>query len=474
MKQLVSICHKISQSLDEGDELLSVFIDFRKAFDKVWHKGLLFKLNKIGIRGSLHKWLSSYLSDRQQCVVIQGHKSRYRPIHAGVPQGSVMGPLLFLIYINDICYNIKSIVQFYADDTSIFRVVKNRNAISAVNDMNDDLRVIQRLCKQWLVEVSTEKSVVMMISRRSTPTYINPVILNGQVLQSVEHHKHLGLWFDTKFSWSYHIEQTCAKASVRINMMMPLKHKFRRHILETIYISYVRSILEYADVVFDNCTEHLKTTIENVQIRAAQVVTGAKRHTSHSLLYNETGWTPLRTRRHIHKVVLLQQIVHNNAPRYLTQLLPQLHASRTTRQTNKHLLGQFQCRTELFKRSFFPSTISSWNNSITETIRQIPISATFKRRIRDNLERPKLNELQRIVYYAGDRKTQIILSQMRLQFSNLRCHLYDKQCISSPLCLSVYVRRPMNQFLIVFIHAIAQNLQLHDCNFIENYLLHLG
>ena len=86
VKQLVSICHKISQSLDEGDELLSVFIDFRKAFDKVWHKGLLFKLNKLGIRGSLHKWLSSYLSDRQQCVVNQGHKSRYRPIHAGVPQ----------------------------------------------------------------------------------------------------------------------------------------------------------------------------------------------------------------------------------------------------------------------------------------------------------------------------------------------------------------------------------------------------
>ena len=89
---------------------------------------------------------------------------------------------------------------------------------------------------------------------------------------------------------------------------MPLKHKFDRHILETIYISYVRPILEYADVIFDSCTEQLKMTIENVQIRAAQVVTGAKRHTSHASIYNETGWTPLRTRRHIHIIVLLEQI----------------------------------------------------------------------------------------------------------------------------------------------------------------------
>jgi hypothetical protein len=116
-------------------EILSVFIGFRKTFAKVWHKGLLFKLNKIGIRGSLHKWLSSYLSDRQQRVVIQGHKSRYRPINAGVAQGSVMGPLLFLIYINDICDNIKSIVQLYADDTQIFRVVNCRNAIWVLSNV---------------------------------------------------------------------------------------------------------------------------------------------------------------------------------------------------------------------------------------------------------------------------------------------------------------------------------------------------
>ena len=86
-----------------------------------------------------------------------------------------MGPLLFLIYINDICTHLKSIVQLYADDTSIFRVVRNRNALSAVNDMNSDLLAIQRWCKQWLVEVNTEKSVTMFISRKVNPTHVDPV-----------------------------------------------------------------------------------------------------------------------------------------------------------------------------------------------------------------------------------------------------------------------------------------------------------
>ena len=395
MKQLISICHRISKSLDNGEEVLSVFIDFRKAFDKVWHKGLLFKLDKIGIKGPLHSWLSSYLSNRQQCVVIQGHRSSFRYIRAGVPQGSVLGPLLFLIYINDICCNILSIVQLYADDTSIFRVIKNRNALCAVNAMNNDLTAIQRWCVQWLVEINTDKSVLMLISRRSVPSDLTPLKIGDTVLQRVETHKHLGLWFDTKLTWSYHIDQTCTKASRRINMMMPLKYKLFRNTLETIYIAYVRPILEYGDVIFDNCTENLKSDLENIQIRAAQIVTGAKRYTSHALLYQETGWSTLCARRNTHKLILLQQIIHKNAPDYLIQIVPQPHSARTTRQTNKQLTGQFQCRTEYFKCSFFPSTIDLWNNTLPESARQIMSVASFNRVIGKLFEKNQLTELQR-------------------------------------------------------------------------------
>ena len=122
-----------------------------------------------------------------------------------------MGPLLFLIYINNICTHLKSIVQLYADDTSIFCVVRNLNALSAVNDMNSDLLSIQRWCKQWLVDVSTDKLVTMCISRKVNPTHVDPVILDRVAL------------VNSKLTWSYHIEQMCAKASKHLNMMLSLK-----------------------------------------------------------------------------------------------------------------------------------------------------------------------------------------------------------------------------------------------------------
>ena len=153
-----------------------------------------------------------------------------------------MGPLLFLIYINDMCTHLKSIVQLYADDISIFRVVRNRNALSAVNDMNSDLLAIQRWRKQWLVEVNTEKSVTMFISRKMNPTHVDPVTLDGVELQKVENHKHLGLCFDSKLTWSYHIEQMCDKASKRLNMMLSLKYK------ET----YWRQFINPISVLFSN------------------------------------------------------------------------------------------------------------------------------------------------------------------------------------------------------------------------------
>ncbi len=113
-------------------------MDFAKAFDKVWHKGLLYKIKKFGIKGNLHKWLKSYLSNRKQWVVLNGVSSYLKELRAGVPQGSVLGPLLFLIYINDIYDDLNSDSFLFADDTIIFKVVNN-NILQAAKIINEDL-----------------------------------------------------------------------------------------------------------------------------------------------------------------------------------------------------------------------------------------------------------------------------------------------------------------------------------------------
>ena len=109
-----------------------IFLDILKAFDKVWHEGLLFKLKSVGISGELYSLLENYLSGRFQRVILNGQHSSWKPILAGVPQGSILGPLLFLIYINDLPNELKSIVKLLADDTSLFTVVKDKNKSGSI------------------------------------------------------------------------------------------------------------------------------------------------------------------------------------------------------------------------------------------------------------------------------------------------------------------------------------------------------
>jgi len=125
VNQVISILHKIYNGLENHNEARMVFLDVSKAFDRVWHEGLLFKLHQLGFDISLVGWVRSYLSNRLQRVAIQGQCSHWRPVEAGVPQGSILGPLLFLVFVNDLVDDISCDIRLFADDTSIIEIVQN-------------------------------------------------------------------------------------------------------------------------------------------------------------------------------------------------------------------------------------------------------------------------------------------------------------------------------------------------------------
>ena len=160
-----------------------VFLDAAKAFDKVWHEGLLFKLKQLGIEDALMSWLSSNLTNCKQRVVMNGAHSTWAFLEAGVSQGSILGLMLFLVYVNDITDSIKSNINLFADDTSFLEIVDD--PITSANNLNSDLEQLHRWASQWLVTFNPNKTVILTFSAKINKP-IHPILyLSGTPLEEV-------------------------------------------------------------------------------------------------------------------------------------------------------------------------------------------------------------------------------------------------------------------------------------------------
>ena len=199
VNQLTFLYNIFCQALDSGKEVWAVFCDISKAFDRVWHAGLLVKLQAAGVTGSVHAWFADYLSDRKQRVVLPGALSDWTNIRAGVPQGSILGPLLFLLYINDIVQDIGSNIRLFADDTSLFIIVDD--PVTAAGFINTDLDKISNWASTWLVTFNPSKTETLLFSRKINRPLHPPVFMQNQQISEVDSHKHLGLYFSKDCTW---------------------------------------------------------------------------------------------------------------------------------------------------------------------------------------------------------------------------------------------------------------------------------
>ena len=355
VNQLSYLYHVFSEALDKKKDVHIVFCDISKAFDRVWHDGLIYKLKKFGIHGDLLNWFKDYLTDRQQKVIIRGQHSELGHIKAGVPQGSIVGPMLFLVYINDLINVVGSNARLFADDTSLY--IDFDDPTEAKNILDTDLLNIQNWAKQWLVNSSPPKTKAMTVSfkKHQSP----PLRFQDTDLADVDSHKHLGLTLSKNLSWSVHISNIIKSASPMADVLRKLKYKVDRESLEKIYFSFIRPKLEYGSEIWDGCKKQDAEMLENFQLDMARIVTGARRGTSHDLLYEELKWTLLRDRRYNIKIKQFCDIIEGNSPNYLSDLVPKPVNPRNLR--NSKNIPPIKCRTEVFRRSFLPSSITLWN-----------------------------------------------------------------------------------------------------------------
>lgn len=264
----------------------------------------------------------------------------------------------------------------------------------------------------------------------------------GQPVAEVEHHKHLGLYLSRNLRWHQHVDYIVSKAYQRINLMRKYKFILDRNTLEAIYLSFVRPILEYGDVVFDNCTDQELNELERVQHEAARVVTGTTKLVSIDKLMHEVKWDSLKERRRKHKLILLYKIIHGHTPQYLTALLPpSVHENTSYNLRNANNIQLPRARTGTYQNSFMPSAIREFN-ALDDCIKNAPSLSIFKRSINKNVHIvPKY-------FNYGDRKSQIIHARLRTNCSALAADLYSKNIVNSNECLCGQPESVYHYFLV--------------------------
>ena len=209
-----------SDSFDDGFEVRGVFLDISKAFDKVWHEGLIFKLKQNGISGNLLNLLCDFLRNRKQRVLLNGQVSDWSDVRAGVPQGSILGPLLFLIYINDLSEGLSSNAKLFADDTSLFSVIHDSN--TSALELNSDLAKINRWAFQWKMSFNLDhkkQAQEVIFSWKSKAISHPPLVFNNSNVIKTTSQKHLGIILDTPLPFEKHLETVLCTISKTIGLI---------------------------------------------------------------------------------------------------------------------------------------------------------------------------------------------------------------------------------------------------------------
>jgi len=353
--QLAGFIHDLASSLDKGKQTDCIILDFAKAFDKVSHSKLLLKLKSYGIKNETFSWISSFLSNRSQRVVLNDTYSDSVPVESGVPQGSVLGPILFLLYINDITQDITSSIRLFADDCVLYRNINNNNDKTI---LQHDLDKLIDWEQKWKMQFNVDKCNTLHVSS-PRKKIITPYFMHGQKLDRVTETKYLGVTITEDLKWNTHISKIVNSANSMMGMIKRNIKKAPRKTKEAAYKALIRPKVEYCSSIWDPHQANNISKIDGVQRRAARYVCNQYgRKDSVTDMVTSLGWEPLQQRRQNSRLTLFYKIANKlvaiPSDTYLTP------STRTLRSSNYHTYQQYHTNIDQYKYSFFPRTVIDW------------------------------------------------------------------------------------------------------------------
>ena len=311
---LINIVERIRNAIDKGEFACGVFVDLQKAFDTVDHEILLAKLDHYGVRGIVNDWFRSYLTNRSQFVSLGGSKSLLKPINHGVPQGSVLGPLLFLVYINDLHRCIRTSETYhFADDTHLLNFSKT--VWNLCGRVNSDLRVLVSWLNANKISLNTSKTeFVIFRSPWRRMDCIPRIKLFGQKLSPSKSVKYLGVHLDEHLNWKVHTAFVAAKLRRANGAISKLRHYVPRPILLNIYHAIFASHARYASQIWGLCDNTTTHRIQILQNTALRLITFKEPRSSANPLYHELSLLKIFDQVKVMNVCYVQKYLQGNLP----------------------------------------------------------------------------------------------------------------------------------------------------------------
>ena len=368
-------------NMDKGLINCVTLLDFSKAFDTVDHTTLLHKLSLYGVAENSLAWFKSYLTNRQQRSFVNGQLSSFKPLTCGVPQGSILGPLLFLIYINDLPNSLQfSTPRMYADDTNITTSGKSLNHI--IQSANSDLSSIT----QWLLTNKLSLNVTMTeqlfigsddnLRKINDKSYIS---IDNNPIERVSESKTIGVVVDERLSWTAHIDYISKKISSGIGGLRQIRDFITQETAVTVYNSLIQPWFDYCDVVWDKLPATSAERLQKLQNRAARVITKQGYEIRSKDIRRSLNWDDLAQRRYKHKATMMFKVLNDGSPSCLKDLFTPKSLKYSLRQRENQLF-LVKPRTEYLKRAFVYDGAKLWNK-LPRSMRLQSKLSTFKQEL---------------------------------------------------------------------------------------------
>jgi hypothetical protein len=369
-------------AMDEGCVIGTVYVDFKKAFDLVDHNILLYKLKLYHFSEMAYKFFASYLSNRSQLVKANGVTSDTCHVISGVPQGSILGPLLFLLYVNDLPLQLQSDSDMYADDVTIHR--KGQNIVTIQHQLQKDLDCANEWCKTNNMAINPNKTTCMTLGSHPKIKNLPDLALfvdNVKIIQ-VETQKLLGIHIDSHLNWKTHVDKTCAKLVSKLALFKRIQYYLTLDVKVLYYNAYVTPVFDYGCVVWQKASKCDMTRLSKLQRRFAKIIVRDDTNIDTSNMFKELNWLTFEDRCKYFTSIIVYKSLHNLTPSYIENMIRFVTNEKYNLRSTTNLdVAHGKPRSNFLKRSFHYSAMETWNE-IPVSIRHSQTLFAFKNKLK--------------------------------------------------------------------------------------------